>query len=397
MAELRFKLGFQSEGMRDLAVPLEIRRADSTLVKRMLSTESTNLDAGSYFVEARLPAGQVLSKTLTIGPDAETVELDPDPADASPSEDVETFHFMRQASSPWMQRTDEEAAAEGILSRARRFVGFGRQPRREELRVFRGDPLSGYLEVAASADLLFRTGLIGQTVQYRIDPTPAMETLQLTIPGARPLNARIPVSPEEGATVVVDLETHQLSFQLAHVQANALLHFLQSGDLQGVSATLDSPRLQATELLRGKVRHPIAATVGAYALLRMGEAEARGSWIENLAELFPWLPDGAVILGELRARMGEHELAQEALAMGLHRGLPIFTQGLDYLLDRADFYESTLDRPLADEERMTRLRILGMRADRWQPVVSWGAWHPARPDDITAPFRLPGPPGLEVR
>ncbi|MGG7377662.1 hypothetical protein ACQ7B2_02440, partial [Escherichia coli] len=57
----------------------------------------------------------------------------------------------------------------------------------------------------------------------------------------------------------------------------------------------------AETLLEEKRADPIAAAMGGYALLRLGRIADLRHWPANLAKWFPWLPDGAVIAGELAA------------------------------------------------------------------------------------------------
>src|SRR2546423_15128052 len=95
-----------------------------------------------------------------------------------------------------------------------------------------------------------------------------------------------------------------------------------------------SPELDAEELLEDKQQDPIAAAVGGYALLRFSALERLHDWTANLHSWFEWLPDGAAIRGEHLARMGQHDEALDAFLTLPSRGLPLFSDGLAYAVNR---------------------------------------------------------------
>src|SRR5262249_11698113 len=90
--------------------------------------------------------------------------------------------------------------------------------------------------------------------------------------------------------------------------------------------------------LQEKNSDPVAAAIGAYALLRLGELDRLHDWTANLFDWFPWLADAAAIRGEHLARLGRHEEALDALRTMRGRGLPLFGRGLGYALARLQTY-----------------------------------------------------------
>lgn len=96
---------------------------------------------------------------------------------------------------------------------------------------------------------------------------------------------------------------------------------------------------QMLDALYKKVDNPFAAAVGAYLLLKADPtpSEEWHSWLRNLADLFPWLPDGKVLLGALRLRFAQTDAdvaaAREAFEEGWQRGIPVLAPVLRVLLD----------------------------------------------------------------
>jgi hypothetical protein len=97
----------------------------------------------------------------------------------------------------------------------------------------------------------------------------------------------------------------------------------------------------AERLLHGRMQNPIAAALGGYALLKLNDLDRIHDLADNLSAWFEWLPDGAVIAGEVAARREEDAHAAELFQTAIRRGLPLFSEGLSLLATR-------LPRLLAD-------------------------------------------------
>jgi len=104
--------------------------------------------------------------------------------------------------------------------------------------------------------------------------------------------------------------------------------FLDAGAaLQTIAA--DIPLQQA---VLGKIGNPLAALAAAQIAVATGQTEALDipdQWLENLAEWFPTLPDGPVILGRHLQRQGLP--AADQFAKAHSRGVPVFSLTLDWL------------------------------------------------------------------
>jgi hypothetical protein len=159
-----------------------------------------------------------------------------------------------------------------------------------------------------------------------------------------------------------------LDVHLANAVADLLVHYRAQGYARQAAATLDSPHLDAEELLRGKMADPVAAAVGGYALLRFADLPRLHDWTDNLYQWFP-LADAASIRGEHLARLGEHAAALEAFLTLSDRGLPAFTDGFSYALDRIRLYLEAGTLAAPTPERAEHVHAL---LKRLAPIVDFG-------------------------
>jgi hypothetical protein len=96
---------------------------------------------------------------------------------------------------------------------------------------------------------------------------------------------------------------------------------------------------QARDLLFGKMEHPLGAAAGGYVLLAAGDREDASwhGWIDNLANFFPDIPDGAILKASLRLRFPKSESSVEearaSLLDAFDRGIPYYSAGVSWLLD----------------------------------------------------------------
>jgi hypothetical protein len=110
----------------------------------------------------------------------------------------------------------------------------------------------------------------------------------------------------------------------------ALASYLITGGLRQAAELAPA----AATLLREKGENPVAAALGGYVLLRLGRLDKLRDWPMNLANWFSWLPDGAIIAAELSFRRGALDEAERWVEEALHRGPPMFSDGLSLLVAR---------------------------------------------------------------
>ena len=149
-------------------------------------------------------------------------------------------------------------------------------------------------------------------------------------------------------------------------QAEAMVGFLNVGDFEAARRIGEKWADDAERMLQDKVTDPLAAVVAGYFLLRAGALDRLHDWTSNLANWFPWIPDGAVICGWHMALSGRWDLSERWLTEAVHRGLPLYTQGLRLLHDGL---RVLIDRGAKVEEPFDHVRAVAARA-KWTSGVT---------------------------
>jgi hypothetical protein len=173
---------------------------------------------------------------------------------------------------------------------------------------------------------------------------------------------------------------------------------------QNVATAIDgasrSASLGAEQLLDHKAGDPVAAAIGACAILRLGDMTRLHDWTAHLYDWFPWLPDGAAIRGEHLARLGRHAEAARVLMMVPIRGLPIVADALFYAVERLKWY-AHLDGSAAAgfdthgaQLALSQLQRFASYVHRLRPLVSYSGLDPGMPDAAPAPAGFADPNGF---
>jgi hypothetical protein len=161
----------------------------------------------------------------------------------------------------------------------------------------------------------------------------------------------------------------------------SVLSYLSSGDAASARELLQPAR----ELLFDKMVNPMAAAGGGYILVdewvrgssQLGSDTRWHSWIDNLSNWFPWLPDGAILQGWLALRRRDQPpdlgKARVALLEAERRGIPIYTAGVRRLSDGLMLLAGEAQRKGAPDpevdEAMARVRRLAWQVDPRQPFT----------------------------
>ena len=166
-------------------------------------------------------------------------------------------------------------------------------------------------------------------------------------------------------------------------EAEALLGYLRTGAIEGADVTAES-------LLQQKLSDPIAAAIGGYYLLRTANIDRLSEWGPNLSQWFPWLPDGAVINGWQHIHAGrEHQgnpdrhfdAARRQLILAARRGVPVYTEGLQLLVDGLRLLRQDAKAEDAElDAALTFIEPFAKAADWSAATVTYSGANPAEPN-----------------
>jgi hypothetical protein len=352
VTRLRFRTDYPESERVTTELPVEVRKRNLALVARTFSTRSVEVEPGDYIVSALLPAGQELQAEVEAHGTQKTVVLRLDEDEASPRESLALQHFLAEP------QPDPE----------------GRRAQTATLRWLEGNLLTGHVR-RRSERVTYRP----DNPPKRVAGRPRPMYVQLLQKGRVASTKAVPAAPNTHAHLALtprDDGELNLDVHLDHPTANLLIHYRTHGLVEQASATTDFAR-QAEEALRAKLRDPIAAAVAAYALLRFAELKRLHEWTENLRRWFRWLPDGVAIRAEHLARRGHHEEAFRVLGELPSRGLPLFSDGLSFALDRLSLYveEGVIEVPPGPARRaretLVRLRALTRLVDFGEPILTF--------------------------
>jgi hypothetical protein len=210
----------------------------------------------------------------------------------------------------------------------------------------------------------------------------------ISLPGGGP--CRVLLTPRQSANSRADpIKVIVTSFRS---DAETLLEFLARDSLRAATSLAAFEPL-ATRLLAEKVEDPVAAVAGAYFLLRTrGSDRIPSWWFDNLTEMFPWIPDAAVIRCVTLIRAGlssdkEQTRARGLLSECLRRGIPFFAEGLNLLQEAASVL-----RPQGAPDEDTSFSLI----ERLSASRAWAgaglSFYGDRPD-TPSPEKVIGYPG----
>lgn len=177
---------------------------------------------------------------------------------------------------------------------------------------------------------------------------------QVARAGEVPLNVALPIfGPTSSQSCRLTLEGAGSSLDATvslpdNAKIDAVGRYLHSGHLHEAASVGGD----AEQLLQQKMADPFGAALGGYALLRSGQLDRLHHWPRNLADWFPWLPDGAVIAGEEAALEGDHAVAIHYVCEAAARGLPVFAPGLSLLAARLREYSGAPETAFGENGRL---------------------------------------------
>jgi hypothetical protein len=349
VTNVRFDSGPDQHG-----VPVGIYDHDLALVDRVLGSEPVVLEHGSYFAVGRGPDGREVRENFSVGSQPTKVRVGLEP------------------STPGLAYLDFVPSS-GVARRVSAAVRF--------VRRFDQPTVTEYESIGPGEWKLVQRRQAWRLGQADLDQI-TCDALVLGRQGSHPICLRLPRQGRRYFVISLrwtDADEASLDVRLANEQADALLRYLDRGEIGAAALLAQSPALSAETLLGDKLKDPVAAAAGAYGLLRLGDLDRLHSWTRNLSEWFEWFPDGAVVYAEHMAQLGEHELAIRALKSLATRGLPCFSVGLGLAADRLRAY--TRLRPDDEHLRVSLedLTRFAVATDFSQPVTVFACTAPDAP------------------
>ncbi len=369
---LQITLAGQRFGM---PVVVDVLDAEFDFVTRIAgttgSTATVSVEPGDYCVQARLPSGEQLARRVHVGDRASAVAID----FAPPAP-------MRAAPIDWLSGTGNTFGLVGSVRTSR------------DLESFTGAALPAALDVAFCT--YGSDGWRTEPARHPIDRSAATVTYETTTgidelgavaitgPG---LPGRFTLIPAATQRVAITIECGAAPTDPPRVTIlraddptfDALVAFAHTGDTQGLD--LGATAVDAERRLEGKMADPIGAALGAYALLRLRRLDLLHTWTENLAQRFPWLPDGGIVRAFHRVLEGAGADDVMPYVRGsIQAGPPIFAEGMRVLGDLLALLESS-----TTEARDQLGSIAAMRA-AWDPGLPFTTF---RLDVLAADPRTP--------
>jgi len=177
---------------------------------------------------------------------------------------------------------------------------------------------------------------------------------QVARPGEVPFNVALPIygpTSSQSCSLTLGVSGDSLTADVSlpdNPEVDAVARFLNGGHIQEAARVAGD----AEHLLEQKMADPFGAALGGYALLRSGQLDRLHHWPRNLADKFPWLPDGAVIAGEEAALESDHATAIAYVCEAGRRGLPIFAPGLSLLAARLREYSGAPKKAFGENGKL---------------------------------------------
>jgi hypothetical protein len=396
--EVRFKS--LNEAAELVELPVQIRRSDMSLVRRDLTNRSIEIDVGEYVISCRLPTGNEIHRTITVTSDKnQTFEIDSSSDIEDLSGDGEKSGNINQ--SPKVERIafDVDILGKGLMgtvfdhSEVRKLGNrYGtRASERLQLRCYRLTP-------ERAAEWLWAQDISEQIRNDKefVAPFPielrgpfVYQLLQSGMPGINVHIAdwrydnytKLKIEPSKSKR-----GKYELNLKFGIQRVDVLMSYLRHNLFDQTRQLLQLQSTFAEQLLEEKRANPLGAAVGAYALLKLGNVAQLHDWTGNLFNWFPWLPDGAAIHGEFLARNGQHKQALNAFLKMGERGLPTFSDGLSYALDRLRIYTTVTDRQSdqidvkSAKALLERLIPYATHSDFNQSFLTYTGINPLEPD-----------------
>ncbi|MBS1714181.1 MAG: hypothetical protein JST30_07565 [Armatimonadetes bacterium] len=340
------------------------RRKPKMVPLNTRSLTGHDVESGRYLVETVLPNGEKVSRTVDLEAEAQTVDLSPELR--SPGAALNTAVATRPIVGLALRSDTKDPGRLFVRCLDRDSDGTWTPSSLETI----GPPMRvEWLSPEATDGLVARVELPPRRfVRALAVGGPKVPVRSILVPPYVPMRAVLfprpagaPGPRNKPDPLCVSMVTLNASFE-------GLMAYQSAGQYEAARTISQDV---AERLLGEKEADPVAATGGAYAMLKTGRITNVLEWLGNLADGFPALPDAYLLLAAvsqnpsvpvsrirqlrfakdlvLPSGLSDEELRQTCsihlLGAAYDSGIPLFTEGLRLHLDLLD----ALDEPLGDK------------------------------------------------
>jgi hypothetical protein len=182
----------------------------------------------------------------------------------------------------------------------------------------------------------------GEFLQFRTGERMAM--LEVSGNGQAPKYVSLPLDQEIRLALQLntgpDAERYPVKVTVASTswKAEAILALLKTSGTRQARQMMGGKGGETAEMmLLEKRQNPTEAAIGAYYILKTRDYDRLHNWANNLANYFPWMPDGAIIHAwQMISQPGDRfdrDRIISRLTEAFDRGLPLYAEGLRLLYE----------------------------------------------------------------
>lgn len=330
-----------------------------------------DLQPGVYLVRLNLASGKQLEQIVEISDGHET-KIDFDIGQFSPREDQEWMYLTKGTAG------EKPVSAFRGNNFAEVFTKVSTKLWTYENNTWRSSP-----EPVIDGKFI---DTVGET--FALNVRTGMQVLEVVAEGKTPSFVCLPPSDSlkcviklaEGPEAVV--AALDISFGTGNKRAQALLSLMNSGDMTRAKSLVSVEDAEA--VLHDKMIDPAGAAIGGYFLLKTGELDRLHNWADNLANWFPWMPDGAVIHGWQLIHQGAQPntmpMIRNRFIEAVNRGIPLYTEGLRLLYEGLTMLSYNFEqKDKAVQQAFARIKKYMCVADLSQENTTFTGSYPDQP------------------
>lgn len=394
MGKLTILFGARDGDATGAPLPAEVIGENLAVVDRVTlrvgEEEHVSLDPGTYLVRAELPSGRVVKESAVVeAKRGARVDLGTVRSQHEWTQPAVLLGDIADRDAPPGPRLDARPGL-WLVDWVRGARGWRERPWPPVLVGSDDHHLAYDMPPGRGALQMIQYGATG--VPWRLVALP---------PSPQPVRVVLtPTEEPEGLTCSVSTREHD---------ADMLLRYLAAGDMRAADVTgeplqaslrrgLGSGEATAERFARRKTFDPGSAAIGFYHLFRVRADDKLRDWPGNFARWFPWIPDAHVIRGwqALRANDAKSKrVARTSLLAATEAGVPVFTEGLQLLLEGLHMLARDAGADVRDHARLAaaaeRVSTFAAAADLEQPFTTFRGTRPDAPGrdaPAGAPFGL---------